>query len=260
LGAIAVAIGISATIIALATSTTPPTRFASSAAGARWDGTFAHGFSRWLALEALPGDATIQAAPGGRQGLVARFVVNPGDVPARSGERAEAVASQRQTAGYEGRTVLYHWSTYFPADFNPAPDTTWNIFAQWHETSEDHCHPNLALAVDTRAAASRLRLAIRGGRMKSSGLCEPTYSRAWDLAPLQTGHWYDFSLRVRWSAHSGAGTVLLSVDGRPVAYDDHATTLYRGQRVYLKQGLYRQPWIETSTVFQTGVVRTLEPR
>ena len=180
-----------------------------------------------------------------------RFVVRPGDSPVRSGERTERVASVAQTGATPGHVATYRWSTRFPADFAPVPDSTWNIFTQWHGSAADGCHPNIALQVNTALVPARLRLQVRGGALGAA--CAPQESRSWDFAPLVRGRWEALALRVRWSATPGAGSVQLRMGDAVVVPETRLATLYTGERAYLKQGFYRAPAAFTSTVFQTGI-------
>jgi hypothetical protein len=186
---------------------------------------------------------------GGR--AATRFVVRAGDTPVHSGERTERVASVAQTGARPGRERVYRWSTRFPLAFAPVPDSTWNIFTQWHESAADGCHPNIALQVNTTKTPALLRLQVRGGALGAG--CAPQQSRSWDFAPLQRGTWQDFALHVGWSDRPGGGSVALTLDGRTVVPRTALATLYTGQRAYLKQGFYRAPSLLTSTVLHSAV-------
>lgn len=203
----------------------------------------------WHEREAAVASRVAAATVGARKAV--RFVVRPGDSPVRSGERTERVASVSTTGAVPGTTQVYRWATRFPADFTPVPDSTWNIFTQWHGSAADGCHPNIALQVNTALQPARLRLQVRGGGLGPG--CEPAQSRSWDFAPLERGRWEDFRLAVRWSEEPGGGFVELRLGGAVVVPRTPLATLYTGQRAYLKQGYYRAPSALTSTVFQTGV-------
>jgi hypothetical protein len=180
-----------------------------------------------------------------------RFVVRAGDSPVHSGERTERVASVAATGARPGADRVYRWSTRFPRDFTPVPDSTWNIFTQWHESAADGCHPNVALQINTNMSPAMLRLQVRGGALGAG--CAPQQSRSWDFAPLQRGRWEDFALHVGWSDRPGGGSVALTLDGHTVVPRTALATLYTGQRAYLKQGFYRAPSPLTSTVLHSAV-------
>lgn len=223
--------------------------------GIRWRGDFERGtFGQWTKVEAVPEGATIQRRTVRQGAFAARFRVGPGDVPGRSGERAELVLSQALTAGYEGVEAWYAWSTFFPPSFNPVPNSTWNIFTQWHETNPDGCRPNLALHVNTKQPVPRIRLQVRGGGLDVS-TCAPGGERSWDTVPLEYGRWYDFVAHVRWSSELRSGFVQLWIDGKEVVPKTPAATLYVGQGVYLKQGFYRAPDGRVSTIFHDAARR-----
>jgi hypothetical protein len=180
-----------------------------------------------------------------------RFVVREGDSPVHSGERTERVASVAATGAVPGSDRVYRWSTRFPSDFAPVPDSTWNIFTQWHESAADGCHPNIALQVNTNMSPPLLRLQVRGGALGAG--CAPQQSRSWDFAPLVRGRWDDFALHVGWSDRPGGGYVALTLDGRTVVPRTALATLYTGQRAYLKQGFYRAPSPLTTSVLHSAV-------
>jgi polysaccharide lyase-like protein len=220
---------------------------------AAWSGRFtSRALPDWEQRQAAARGVAIVAAPRLGRRRVARFTVRPGDRPVVGGERAEVAASAAATGGLEGSERWYAWSTYFPADLNPVPNATWNVFTQWHATGDDHCSPNVAMQVNTRARPARLRLAVRGGRL-AVGSCAPQATMAWDTVVLESERWYDFALHVRWSAHPRRGLVELAVDGRVVVAPTTVPTLYPGQGVYVKQGFYRGPSTTTSRIYHGGI-------
>lgn len=183
-----------------------------------------------------------------------RFVVRPGDSPVRSGERTELVASVDATGAREGELHTYRWSTRFPSDFAPVPDSTWNIFTQWHGSEPNGCHPNIALQVNTARRPAMLRLQVRGGNLGPD--CAPEQSRSWDFAPLTLNRWEDLALTVGWSQQVGGGFVALRMNGIDVVPRTPLATLYTGEAAYLKQGFYRAPSAATSTIFHTAISET----
>jgi hypothetical protein len=205
----------------------------------------------WNKLEAAAPDRLVAKRVGGRDALQVR--VEPGDSPTRSGERTEMVYTQDDTMGYEGLTVTYRWSTRFPAGFGHVQGQTWNIFAQFHETDPDGCHPNLALQINAKKSPPMLRLQTRGGALDTA-TCEPEFTPSWDFADLRYDRWYDFALKVRWSADPTEGYVELSVNDQVVVSRKDTATLYPGQGVYLKQGFYRAPSSFESLLYHTPAV------
>ncbi|HET6508479.1 MAG TPA: heparin lyase I family protein [Baekduia sp.] len=203
-----------------------------------------------FAQREVAGPARMAAVDVGTRAAT-RFVVRAGDTPVRSGERTERVASVAQTGARPGADRVYRWSTRFPLSFTPVPNSTWNIFTQWHGSAPDGCHPNIALQVNTQLSPPMLRLQVRGGALGAG--CAPQQSRSWDFAPLRRGRWEDLALHVGWSDHPGGGYVALTLDGRTVVPRTALATLYAGQRAYLKQGFYRAPSPWTTTVLHSAV-------
>lgn len=221
----------------------------------RWRGTFQQKpRTGWVERQARRGGIRpIRKWVAGRR-RVTEFVVGPGDVPTRSGERAEAVASTKDSGALPGREAWYVWSTYFPKTLRPVPDSTWNIFTQWAGTRPDDCHPNVSLHVNTRHKPAKLRLSVRGGRLDPD-TCGRETDRSWDFTPLQYNQWHEFILHVRWSADPTRGVVELMVNGETVVPPTRLATLYRGQAAYLKQGLYRAPSQAVSHIYHGEVRR-----
>jgi len=225
-----------------------------------WRAGFERGdFSEWQKREALPGDVAVVRTPVRDGRFASRFSVGPGDVPGTSGERAELSLDNAVTGATDGQERWYSWSTYFPRDFAPVPDSTWNIFTQFHETAPDGCHPNVAFQVNTKGATPMIRINVRGGR-RDAATCEPASQRAWDAVPLRLGQWSDFVFHVLWSASGTRGFVELWIDGAQVVPKTRLATLYPGQGAYLKQGFYRAPTQTISTVYhdamRVGITRT----
>jgi polysaccharide lyase-like protein len=221
-------------------------------APATWHGlTVANRWAGWAQRQLARGDATAVR----EQGLLATaYTVHPGDRAAKGGERAEVAASVRSTGAIEGRATTYSWATWFPDAFVPAPHSSWNVFTQLHDSSTDHCPPNLALQVDTQHGDERLRLSVRGGPL-TPGTCVPAVARTWDFAQLQRDRWYRFGLAVGWSAGARKGYVRLTLNGRVVVPRTALPTLYPGQGAYLKQGFYRQASPFATTVVHSAVTR-----
>lgn len=209
-----------------------------------WDGLFQTGFSSWTGVQARAGGATVVPAPG-RPGNAARFLVRPGDVPiGGTGERAEVFKETGESSGIES---FWAWSVYFPLDSSSAPNSDWNVFTQWHQT-ETHGVQPLSFEISNDQGREWIRLRSWGGDAVS-----PT-RRAWRLAPLVRGRWYDFALRVRW-APDLTGLLQVWLDKKQVLPTTRTPTLYFGESVYLKQGFYRSPSAVTSEVYIAGTRR-----
>jgi polysaccharide lyase-like protein len=204
--------------------------------------------SQWSFIQALPGRISIVTSPRRQGQYAARFVVKPGDRPiGGTGERAELVAKTGERAGVDS---WWKWDTYFPRGFNPVKGN-WNVLTQWHHTGLS-CPPPLRFDVDAYSRRWRMRMVVRGGRL--AGNCSATSERVFRIGRVRRGHWYRFQLHVTWSARAHRGFVKVWVNGN-VRAKRHLRTLYRGQGVYVKQGLYRAPSHKTSIIYHDGLRR-----
>jgi hypothetical protein len=213
--------------------------------GLMWDGSFAHGSGAWSGVQANAGGFTVVAAPGGRAGMAARFVVNPGDRPIGiSGERAEVWRTTGEQAGVES---FWKWSVYFAPGRTSSPNTWWNTFTQWHHSGSMGASP---FSFDIANDKGREWLHVRTAGGDPNGPVE----REWKIAPLVRGRWYDLALHVRW-AGDASGTLQVWLNGRQVIPETRTPTLYSGQSVYLKQGFYRADSSGTSENYIAGTQR-----
>ena len=221
-----------------------------------WSGDFETGdLSQWWSVQAVPGDVRIVTSPVRQGSYAAKFVVRPGDVPVGgNGERSELRASQADSGGYSGRDEWYRWSTLFPRNLDPTPDTSWNFFVQWHDSQNNGCGPNVAYQIDAAKSPAKIKLRVRGGPISLS-TCAARYDRSWRPVTLTLGHWYDLVLHVRWSAAPRVGFVQAWIDGKLVVRKTKIATLYPGDGVYVKQGFYRKPSGRVSTLYQDGMRR-----
>ncbi len=209
-----------------------------------WSGDFAKGIDAWTAIQAKDGDFQVVPAPG-RRGLAARFVVHPGDVPiGTSGERSEIYEQTDEQAGVES---YWAWSVLFPVGSQTSPNTSWNVFTQWHQTVTGGVQP-LSFEITNENGREWIRLRSWGGNVNAP------VRRAWRLAPLVRGRWYDFGLRVRWAADN-TGLLEVWLNGKEVVPETHTPTLYSGEGVYLKQGFYRLDSAVTSEVYIARTTR-----
>jgi hypothetical protein len=207
-------------------------------------------FSQWSAIQADPGDATIVRSPVHQGRFAARFIVRPGDNPiGMTGERAEVYWT---TGEHEGTESWWAWSTYFPTGFRPNPNSSWNIFTQWHHTGGTCTNP-VSFEVNNYSSPARLRLRVWGGRLASD--CQPSFRRVWNFAILRRSRWYNFVFHVKWSSSRSIGFVKLWVNGRVKIPKTHVANLYRGQGVYVKQGFYRGSSRLTTTIYHDGLRR-----
>jgi hypothetical protein len=204
---------------------------------------------QWTSVQEAGSDR-IRVVPNPvRQGKYAsRFIVKPGDHPVPGGERAELMYKSGERGG---RTAWWRWSTFFPDTFHPNKGA-WNVFTQWHQTL-DKCVPPVRFLVENYSKPARLRLDVWSGRLNKS-TCTPQYKHSWYLGKLVRNRWYTFVVKFKWSGRRSHGFVRVSVNGK-TKVRKHIATLYRGMGVYPKQGFYRGPSSQTTTIFHDGMQR-----
>jgi hypothetical protein len=220
--------------------------FAGSAEAAiSWRGNFETGtFSQWDGMQALQGPATVVSTLARDGAYSARFEVRPNANPgAPQGERSEVMQNTGERAGTES---WWAWSTYFGQDFRPTEGTHWNIFTDWHNTGTSG-QANVHFEVNTLTSPWTIQLRTFGGQQDQN-------QRTFLLSDFRRDAWVDFVFHVRW-APDNTGFVEAWVDGQPVLPLTNTPTIYEGQGVYLKQGLYRLRSSETSVVYHDGMRR-----
>lgn len=180
-----------------------------------WRGDFETGdLSQWSKTQMVSPDRLQVVNNPVLQGRYAlKTTVRPGDDPiGASGNRNELVITGIDKSGSER---VYRWHTLFPADFESAD--TWQLFTQWHHDGSDGSPP-----VEFFVWGESIILRVDGEDLWS--------------APLERGRWQEFVFRVKWARN---GWVELHHNGDLALERTSASTLYQGQGVYLKQGLYR---------------------
>ena len=160
------------------------------------------------------------------------------------GERAEVFKATGEGAGTES---FWAWSFYFPPNSSSSRDTWWNVFTQWHQDGSVGVQP-LSFEIMNERGREWIRVHAFGGKVGSP------VRRAWRLAPLVRGRWYDVALRVRW-APDRTGLLQVWLDRKQVVPETRTPTLYEGQGVYLKQGFYRQASAGSSEVYVSDTRR-----
>ncbi|MFM2151860.1 MAG: hypothetical protein RL199_295 [Pseudomonadota bacterium] len=200
-----------------------------------WRGDFSTGdLSQWTKTESknVRSRLRLAADPAGAGGRALRVLVRHGDEPiGASGNRNELV--WRGDDIREGVERHYAWSTFWPEGESEQPG--WQIFTQWHHFEGGGSPP--------------LAFLVRDGQVQ---LGTNTNEVLWAV-PLERGRWHDFAFHVRWSSDPSRGLVELWYDGR-IAVRRTLATLFPGQGVYLKQGLYRSTRIRADqVVFHRGM-------
>jgi hypothetical protein len=211
-----------------------------------WRGNYETGtFGQWsLGVQQLQGPATIVRDHVREGGYAARFEVRPkSDLSLPGGDRSEALTRTGEVAGTES---WWAWSTYFDSNFNPNPDSQWNVFTQWHHNGSTG-QANVSFMVDTASSPWNIQIHTFGGDQDQN-------KQVFPLADFQRNVWYDFVFHVRW-APDNTGFVEVWLNGNRVVPLTYRPTTYAGMGVYLKQGLYRGESSLTSVVYHDGMRR-----
>jgi hypothetical protein len=241
--------GYSSTSDAVAAGGAPPGSGGHNSAIARgeivWQGGFETGdFSEWHGVQAKSSGATIVESPVREGRYAARFRVSPGDEAfgSHGGDRAESVLTQAQTDGYEGQEQWWAWSIMFSPGFSSRADSDWNYFTQFHHTGSTG-------QVNVHFSANGQVMTF----VVCNGVPQKSRCRKWNIDPDRVNsRWYDFVFHVRWSSSRKRGFVELWENGVSVVPFTRIATLYPGQGVYLKQGIYRTPQPRTSAIYVDG--------
>lgn len=206
-----------------------------ASASSVWKGDFEPGnLSQWTGAQSVSSNRLSLVTSPVREGRYAlKTTVRQGDRPIKaSGNRNEIFYLTREAANSE---YSYKWSTLFPKSFPRS--ARWQVFAQWHH--EGCCgSPPLEFYIVNDEL-----------RMRAGG----TSGKVLWKSPLQREKWNDFVLRVKWSSDPNTGFVELYHNGKLVVPRRKVATQYKGERNYLKLGLYRDASISAEgVVFHDG--------
>jgi uncharacterized protein (TIGR03382 family) len=206
-----------------------------ASASSVWKGDFEPGnLSQWSGSQQVNSSRLSVVTSPVREGRYAlKTTVRQGDRPIKaSGNRNELFYLSREANNSE---YSYKWSTLFPKSFPRS--SKWQVFAQWHH--EGCCgSPPLEFYI----VSDELRMRVGG-----------TNGKVLWKAPLQRDKWNDFVLRVKWSHDPNTGFVELYHNGKLVVSRTKVATQYKGERNYLKLGLYRDASISAEgVVFHDG--------
>lgn len=205
-----------------------------------WRGDFeSANLTQWDAVqEVSAGRVSIEQSLVRQGRYAARFEVRSGDHwSGGAGERAEVTKTVGETAGDES---YWAWSTYFPAAFVSDSTAGFQMFTQWHSSS--NTDPS---GVTFQVAGNRLVVRVAGG----------TTSRRWrqyDLGPLVRSAWQDFVMHVRWGSGND-GFLDIWRNGTLVVSHAVGPNIGAGLSTYVKQGFYRPPSARTSVVFEDAM-------
>jgi hypothetical protein len=139
----------------------------------------------------------------------------------------------------------------FPGKFTSSPSSGWNMFMEWH-ISPGVGGSSPYVGVRNSNGAPRLVLRLVGGP-------EANPQTQWvdDPTPLQYDHWYDISVRMKWSPNPAIGYAEWWVDGVRKFADSFPTLYSRNDgtasSVMFDAGHYRGTQAWTDTVYFDGV-------
>jgi MYXO-CTERM domain-containing protein len=205
-------------------------------AGVVWRGDFETGTtSQYTRAQQMSADRLQVVQSPVFQGRYAlKATVRQGDDPINSsGNRNELVYQ-----GYEkeGSEYYYRWQVLFPQDYPSVK--TWQVFTQWHHTGCCGSPP-----VEFFVYGEELRLTLTDS------------VTPWKTA-LVRGQWQDFILRAKWSPDPAVGFVELWHNGQRVLSRYAHATMYPGDGIYLKLGLYRSDTVQpVGVVYHDGFVQ-----
>ncbi len=211
----------------------------SSWAGVVWRGDFESGdISQYSSTQRVSADRLqVVQSPVSQGRYALKATVRQGDDPINSsGNRNELVYQGREK---EGSEYYYRWKVLFPRDYPSA--RTWQVFTQWHHTGCCGSPP-----VEFFVYGEELRLTL-------------TDSVTPWKAKLERGVWQDFIFHVRWSSDPKVGFVELWHNGVRVLSRFMHATMYPGQGLYLKLGLYRSDTVQpVGVVYHDGFVQATQ--
>jgi MYXO-CTERM domain-containing protein len=208
-------------------------------AGVVWKGDFETGdLSQYSGMQRVSADRLqVVASPvtQGRYALMA--TVKQGDDPINSsGNRNELYYQGKEK---EGSEYYYRWQVLFPADYPSVK--TWQVFTQWHHTGCCGSPP-----VEFFVYGEELRLTLTDSVTPWS-------------TKLVRGQWQDFVFHVKWSSDPAVGFVELWHNGQRVLNRYAHATMYAGDGIYLKLGLYRSDTVQpVGVVFHDGFTQATQ--
>jgi MYXO-CTERM domain-containing protein len=208
-------------------------------AGVVWKGDFETGtISQYSGAQRVSTDRLQVVQSPVVQGRYAlKATVRQGDDPINSsGNRNELVYQGMEK---EGSEYVYRWQVMFAPDFPSV--RTWQVFTQWHHNGCCGSPP-----VEFFVYGEELRLTLTDSVTPWS-------------ARLVRGAWQDFIFRVKWSSDPSVGFVELWHNGQLVLPRYKHATMYPGDGIYLKLGLYRSDTVQpVGIVYHDGFVQATQ--
>jgi hypothetical protein len=201
--------------------------------------------------------ASIITSPVAQGRFAGKFQVFP-TTGTNPNDRAEIVASQAESGGYQGQAWWYGWWTYFPG---PSQDW-WHRGGDWNDITQFFSTDNVPSQMMIGIDAADYRSPV----IYAEGM---PFARKRVLTRLRYNHWFHFVVHARWSTGSD-GYVQIWLDGRNVVPRARGATL-RNQHspanpdltspgMHLSQGIYRGAYRSTNTVIHDGFCRAASRR
>lgn len=193
--------------------------------------------SEWLNLECKDAATQFKVVSGAMNGKNGRFDVAPGQkFSTYSGERCEV---RTDTIAKPGNERWVRWHTRFPSgSFSPTPGSTWNIFAQLHQSVPVPGSPNIDFHINaTDPEDPQIQAFVKGGG--------PGRNMAPNLiinfGPLVLAKNYRFVIGFVFSPDPLVGWVQAHMDDQLVLAKTGVATAYSDDLTggYFKQGFYR---------------------
>ncbi|WP_239014555.1 polysaccharide lyase [Archangium violaceum] len=210
-------------------------------AGIVWKGDFETGnTSQYSSAQQVSADRLRVVSSPVYQGRYAlEATVRQGDDPINSsGNRNELVYQGREK---EGSEYYYRWQVMFPADYPSVK--TWQVFTQWHHNGCCGSPP-----VEFFVYGEEIRLTLTDS------------DTPWKTT-LKRGEWQDFIFHVKWSPDASVGFVELWHNGQLVLPRYAHATMYPGDGIYLKLGLYRSDTVQpVGVVYHDGFMQATQLR
>jgi MYXO-CTERM domain-containing protein len=205
-------------------------------AGVVWRGDFETGDisqyrrAQWVSADRLQ----VVESPVFQGRYALRATVKQGDDPINSSCNRNELVYQGYEA--EGSEYYYRWQVLFPQDYPSVK--TWQVFTQWHH---DGC-----------CGSPPVEFFVYGEEIRFTLTDSVT---PWKTA-LVRGQWQDFILHVKWSPDPAVGFVELWHNGQRVLSRYAHATMYPGDGIYLKLGLYRGDTVQpVGVVYHDGFVQ-----
>jgi hypothetical protein len=223
-----------------------------------WRGNYETGnFSQWWLKQwsgqggdSTPAQVGLSAATIVRRPVAqGRYAAKFQDFPDTTGanDRAEIVASQRESGGYPGQEWYYGWHAYFPGPKQVwwSQGGDWNVITQFQSTDNSGGWINFGVDATTAHEAHPPYIYMDA----------PTGH--YTLAHLRYGRWYHFVLRARWSTDPSSGFFQLWLNGAKKTRLTRTETLKptADPGMYLSEGIYRDRFDFANTVIQDGMCR-----